>query len=416
MNSDSEKISYINSTELTTESEFKDPHLRALFELANTGAISLHPGFKGVISDHLSFYLDEPPFKYRPVWIVDIDKSIEVLEKCKVETPNTEIPTGREQELFERSQKAVKQTVRAFVKNGDIPAVLAVTVGRFLKPANVRITPHDYARFLYFKHSFPTKLEERADLSIGLKYVFGQRNDYREMLWENGVELTDDYLLDLILRDGVSHEYGHAVHAALNLVQWGAYVVKPNEGEKPKSYWQIREDSAQYIYDTIAPDQDLAEILASEPDSDYSRRSSTSSERLGRGFQYLGTKYALQDMGIDSAKAGKIVETFKKRHGTVLEGYKKVIGEIRLHNLNIEIFSNGITDLQVALKKRGRIDLLESIRFGFGARDLGYFYPLNQDQLRSFVKTFWLPNIVVDNQMNQAMDEAGGVTYIFTDE
>lgn len=416
MNSDSEKISYISSTELTTESEFKDPHLRALFGLANTGAISLHPGLKGVIPDSLNFYLDEPPYKRIPVWIVDIDKSIEVLEKCQVETPNIEIPTGREQELFERSQKAVKQTVKAFVKNGDIPPALAVSVGRFLKPANVKITPHDFARFLYFRHSFPTKPEERADLEVGVKYVFGQRNDYLEMLGENGVELTDDQLLDLILRDGMSHEYGHAVHAALDLIQWGAYIVKPTEGEKPKSYWKIRRDSAQYIYETIAPDQDLAEILANEPDSGKSERSNTSSERLGRGFQYLGAYYALLDMGFDSAKAGKIVETYKKRDRTSLEGYKKIIGEIRLHNLNINIFGEGITDLQVALKKLGRTDLLESIRFGFSTRELGYYYPLNQEQLRLFVEKFWLPNTVVDDQMIQAMDEAGGVTYIFTDE
>lgn len=409
-----EKIVPHLNNESIKGTEFKSTDMRILYKLAHTGAISPHPDLKGVIPKGRWFY-PEGSFTSKEAWIVNKDKAVEVFEGCRVGAPETKFPEGREQELFERSQKAVKQSIRAFVKNGDIPPSLAVTVGRLLRPSNIKVTREDYARFLYLGHSFPTTPEERASLEVGLEYAFGQVNVYKEMLAENGVNLTEDQIIDLILRDGISHEYGHAVHSTLSLIQYGEYISKLPEGERgKKSFWDIREELEQRIFDTIAPNQDLANLLLNEPDEDSTKRSRTSSERVGRGFQYLGSRYVLQDFGVDPTKIDAVIETFRIRHDKVLVGYKRIIEEIRARNLNIALFSYGLNDVLSALREMKREDLQKILHFGFGARDLGYYYPLTQDQIRSFVRESWLSNVVIDEKINQAMDKAGGITLVIT--
>lgn len=378
---------------LSTEKKVTTPYYNSVYQLILSEAIRLHPNLKGVIPKRTWFYPEGSSLGTN-VYVVNTDQAIKTLEKCTTsEEPSPEVPKEKEAELFERSKQALKQAVVAFAKNGDVPPALAASVGRLLRPPDVRITDEDYARFLYTEDEFPKTKVDRASLEMGLKYVYRQIKPFQELLTQHGVKLTEDQIINLILREGAAHEYGHAVDMTLELLEWEEYVSRLPHAERPDRYfYEVRENHHQLIFDTIASNQELTELLSAEPlDGLYTYRTRTSSERVARGFQFLGLKYALLDLGISEEKAEQIVLGFMQRHQDQLEESKQLIQEVRKHNLNLEILGCALNDLRIDLTKRGRNDLYKQIQFGFGAKDLGYYYPLDKKQIKSYISAFWPP-------------------------
>lgn len=370
---------------------------RIFHELISSAAIYLHPALKGKAPRSWLFYPEDNRFGVEEAYVVDIDKAIQVLEDNESQQEILPDKYGnREQELFELSKSAFKRSVKAFVKNGDVSSALAVEVGRLMRPGNVVVTQEDFGRFLYLGDEFPKRDEERGALEVGVKYVFRQIEGYKEILSQNGVELTEEQIIDLILRGLVSHEYGHAVDRTMQLLTWGEYVSGIPGGGEPNlsDRYRIRGKMHQEIFDRIAPNEDLATVLALEPDDKedayYTNRESTSSERVGRGFHYLGMRYALLELGLDKEKADNIVRSFTRTEDSKLNQYKNLADEIRATGLNLEIFCHGINDLVSQLRKLGRNDLAGKFPYLDmpDGRQLGYFYPLSQEQIRTYIAAF----------------------------
>lgn len=373
--------------------KFPHPHARALYTLINSKAIRLHPLLKGVTPDKSWFYPEPGSFVSKKAYIVDVERAIEVLSQIKSSETEIEVPQGREQGILRQSRRALGQSIKAFIANGDLTSSQLMTIGKLVRPSNIRITGEAHARYLDLGFSFPQNSGEREEISLelGLKYIFRKlERVYKPILAQNELNLTEEQILNILLRTSASHEYGHALKKALEILQWEAYSAEASGVEKMKKWYEFTPEWEKQVVELL-PNQELADILSSEPeDGWYSERRMTVSERIATGFEYLGLQYALEEVGIDPAKQKQIMNSYTERDKAHLRQYKKVIALARARNLNLELLGGAVDDLSIKLEKRGRQDLKELLCFGFSARNLGYFYPFTKEEIHNLMEAFWM--------------------------
>ena len=333
---------------------------------------------------------ESPNNRWQKSYILDTNKAVEVLEGIKSERQANDLTVEiKGKDLLLEGQTAFRQAVKSLVDHNVIPTDLAVQVGRLVKPPDIELIDTDFARFLYLKDNFPAKGEERASLELGRKYALGWGwQELDKAIKSQGVNLSLDQTLRVVLRSGISHEYGHAVDRALLFLNVEAKMAAQPEADAWQLMLESGQEVSQDIYSRIAPNDDLAEILQGElEDGTYTRKERTSSERLGTGFGYLGLRYALEDLQVDQQKIDGVINYMVDDDFKTMQGNKRVAGEIKKQGLTLEDWGNAMTDLNMDLRDRGRSDLREITR-DFSARSLGYAAPLSEEQIKALVTTW----------------------------
>ncbi len=284
------------------------------------------------------------------------------------------------QELVEEGQVVFREVVHAFVKHGDIPVGLAVKTGELIRPSDLIADDSNHARMMYLSNDgHPDKMK----ITVGKEIVDGRRFSLmKEATRACGISLTDKQIRHLAIRDIVSHEYGHAVDGALLKVQ------QVGIGEEN---WQVPENMRKYIYDELAPSEDLQIILGKEAERDYtSLPNLTSIERVAVGFEDLGMRYALEEMGVESDKAMEVLSYIREKDGKVWKSIVRSVELMRGKGLKL----GDLFDIQLELgdhfKKLLRFDLEGYIRrMRLDTIVFGYYFPLSQEQLRAYVGKYF---------------------------
>lgn len=326
-------------------------------------------------------------------FLVDLPKAVSILSKYKQDKVVIEI-TFPEEKVKQEAKAAYKRVVKNFVDNGIIPAELAVSVGRLIRPDNVVVVSGDHARFLYLKEEFPQSPEKRADLEIGIEYVNGWGVQEMKLALEKaGVSLNQDTLLWLTLMDGLSHEYGHAVDRVLTLLEAEKHKsATPLEGSK--YVWETGHSMQNSVYEKVAPNSELMGMLENQPkDGWYTAPRLTSSERIAVGFENIGLGLALKQLDIEPQTIAKILAEYSKSDRTNIDKYKQLFQELDARGMNFEDFTSGALELYSQLKADGQVDLFAPVSSNYGVRSLGYFFPLNKEQIRAYITQWYKPEI-----------------------
>lgn len=367
---------------------FPNSHAGAISELICSNAITLNPSLKGQTPKSTIYFPDPNSGNYEESYVVNLEKAKEVLQPFEI---STQIMKSADQlspqEVYEDGQKALKETIKAFVTHGDISPELAVLVGKIIRPSGVEVNDHHCARFFYPHDYFPEDGEEKGSLEIGLTYLASHLKQFKEITTWHGFHFSEQQLLHLVLRNTASHEYGHAIDRALRINEW-----KRREREDPKANVfssQVDKEFNNLIYDTLAPDSRLQEIFAYEPENaDYANREGTSSERIATGFEFLGLSYALNELGVNDQKVAAIVSDFKDVDRKSLYQYEDVLRLARQHHLNFELLGAAINKITVSLKEENLFNLASVLAFGFYSRNFGYYFPLTGEQLHEYISSF----------------------------
>lgn len=345
------------------------------FHLVNKGIIRKNPDYNPEKWDSKRY-------------MVDFDKAKALLQSPQAQKENSPV-IFTEDLIKSEGEKSFKKVVKAFVDHGDIPTQLAVQIGRVVKPSNILIHDEDFARFLYTNSEFPESPEQRADLEIGTEYVNGWAfKQMHEAVTAAGVNLSNEQLFQLVLRNGVSHEYGHAIDRVILLLRQSK-LEKSDDDWKEKM--KITHEMKQSVYDTIAPREELKQLLEGQPEDGFAtERKGTTSERIAVGFENVGTRYALEELEIDKDKIDQIMDNLEKEDKGRLDKSIQLINLLKSNSLTIEDLASARLDIWSNLKDQGQVELYDPLRFGLDTRFLGYFYPLTKNEVHTFVSQ-WLP-------------------------
>lgn len=350
------------------ELRFSTQTLTAVYELVSKNVIAANP------------QINSGAYPY----LLDLDQAATVLQNLDQEEQlDGEVD---KQQLEAGAKKAFNQVVKAFVEQGIVPASLAVQVGKLLRPSSVEVLETDYHRFLYLQDEFPKTSEGRAALEIGVDRYRLMRVELESYLKAAKISLTEEQLQNVLLRWGVSHEYGHAVSRTLEILQIEKFIKGQPQGE----YLYIAERGRNLVngsvYSDIAADQELRDILQDEPeDGLYTRRNITSSERIAAGFEYLGLQYALEDNGLSREQGQSILQQFATSDEQQFQQCQQLVRFIRTQKIGLDILGQAMTSLSLDLKRNKMPHLSSLVPTNFGPRYFGYFKPLSGDQVREFV-------------------------------
>lgn len=360
--------------------EYEGKTALVIQDLLTEGALTAKP------SSRWSFEKGNEEWKS---YTIDVPKAVAVLEgSAKEEELPQDIHGEYEQEhLEERSQKIFRQIVKSFVERGIVPRPLAVEVGRLLRPSSVEIIKERYHRFLYLRDVFPSTPPERAKLQISPNLTVQREKPLRERLKQAGIDLTAEQIEQINLRWGISHEYGHAVHRTLVLSRVEQEAERQGDKDFQQVAYGVENQFDVDVFNRIALDEELARALKNEPEGGFHHwsRRATTPERVATGFEYLGLRYALEDLGVGGQKAREVVEGFMEEDRKWFREYVQLMEDVRSKGWNLEDLSDALSELRGALREIRREDLLDELP-SFGARNFGYLSPLNEKQIKELVR------------------------------
>lgn len=369
--------------------EFIHETPKVIYDLVDQKAIALVPDLKEAPAKGVEFRRDYlSPLV--PVYKVDFEKGQAIVEAVQPKNDLSQVDLGSDQELLDRARLALRDSIVALVRRGDLPAELVAQVGRLLKPSDTKVTKGDIFRFVDFGRSFPAEKGDRGTFEVGRAYVEGWFGTIKGYLEERGISATDEQVLNVVMRNGASHEYGHAVDKTLRILAW-------ESAEKSRGHQlSISEGAAvddaynEVIYRDIVPNQEIAALLEKEnPKDSFGDYQRTNSERISSGFEALGTQYALEETGLKSEDVDFVLGKIAAADQVALREFKTVLDKIYNSHLNLAIVATAVGKLKNYLVKEDRNDLVERIGLSLSSRDLGYYFPLTKDEVHKYINYFW---------------------------
>ncbi|GEM_PF-6795271 len=320
-------------------------------------------------------------------YTVDKDKAVAILTP---HMPQDEVLKPEQLEQGE-TEVAFRNVVKAFVDHKVIDPQTAELTGKLVRPSNITLIDATYFRFLYMADEFPKSASERGELEMGhLGYGRMTRNLVRK-LESAGVELRSEQMRGVVLRWIISHEYGHAVDAALQ-IQKAEEVGKSKPDEEK---WKVKADvdrhASQELFTTIAPEPKLQEMFTIQ-DARYAGLHDdalqTSSERISTGFEYLGLRYALTDAGVAEDKIDKVLDAFKEEDQKSFQDLEHLFKVGKEKGMDIETLGVALNTLKLELRKTEKPELKKTLPLSFGSTYAGYFFPLSETQLKAYIASF----------------------------
>lgn len=361
--------------EKPTEKEFISKVNKILYELLDTNIINNTPS-------------SDPEWGYRLEYTVEIDQAIKLLERYKANEPK---PTKEDQTFSETTEilrkeasEALTRVIDVFVEKGFLSEELQRQIRRLIKPSNIEIVTTDYHRFLYLKNTFPEEPEDEGVIQVGVELINLMERDLGRIFSEMGIGLSPEQIRKIALIQGLSHEFGHIVDRVLRLMEIEKRITSAGES---LSETAIRVD--REIDDFLRrefPDEELEEILKNEPENGtFTYPGNCYSEKIATGFELIGLTEALLSEGVSASDVDKIMEALYTEKSRRLEEYKRLISFSRQKGFNLETLGEAINHLTYYLKNQGKTDLRDMLPLSFGIRTIGYYRPLNPDQIRKFI-------------------------------
>lgn len=268
---------------------------------------------------------------------------------------------------------------------------MAVQVGRLLKPSGVEVVDRDYHEFLHRGPHFPASGEKRASLYIGIDHHLQIESDLRHLLEQVHMSLSDEQVRDIALQVGITHEYGHAVARTVQILLFEKKQAINPQGLPVETWHAVDDLMNRTIFEKIAPDDELEDILRGEPDSFndiYTNRGLTSVERIAAGFERLSLRFALTEAGLAEQQTKLIMGINDKENKDLLGEHCRFLSFANNRGLKLNILGQLLDQLKFNLEEKGLPSLAQELPMTFGAVVLGYLKPLTEDQLKNFIATF----------------------------
>jgi hypothetical protein len=299
-----------------------------------------------------------------------------------------------EERIKQESEQAFKKVVKSFVDNGVITPDLAVQVGRIIRPTDISTPNADWARFLYLDKIFPSNKDGRGNIEMGTQYVNGWgAQQMKDVLDKQGVHLNQDQLLQLVVRNTIAHEYGHAVDRTIALLQTANQAGKEPGKDLYEIIIPLEDKMSASLYEYIAPNMRLQEVFVGQPkEGPYVRRGLTSSERIAVGFENLGQQFSLRELGIAESTIDNIIKEYQQLDNKKLESYSEMAKVGLEKGLNLQEIGEARIQLSSQLKDKGRDNTLVA-QISPNVRVVGYYFPLDRSEIKAYIDQWYTPPI-----------------------
>lgn len=335
--------------------EFENKKLQALSELITQ---------EGVIT------VEKPGPK--PEIKVDTQKAIQILSPHYQEIRPHEIDRHQ-------AESSYRSVVKAFVDNGIIDTEVAQLTGKLIRPSDIAITnDKNFWAFLYLRSDFPKGQEKRGELVADGLLFTARINSMKSVLSQAGVSLPDEQIEEIVRRWIISHEYGHAVDAAIRI----------NEAKKPgRDEWLVPRQMDEDIYEHIARNPKLESIVA-EGDG-----SSSSLERVSTGFEALGLRFALKEAGVESEKVDEVIGLLRAKDARNATELEETIKITKSKGMTRESLDQLLTAVIIGVRGAGKKELTRVLPVplppqNFCASYAGYFFPMSEEELKEYINKY----------------------------
>ena len=373
------KIYAINDHELArlieTTKEFTSQSNEIIYRFLKNGIITNEPS-------------KDEEWGYPLLYTVRIDEAIQVLEEYKdPKTTKETLSPEVEEDLRKQAEECLNRIIERFIKSGLLPEELQRQIMRLINPSNIEITQEDYHRFIYLKDEFPQNLEDQGVIQVGMELNEYLEKELAQILSENGITLSSEQIRRIALTRGLSHEFGHIVDRVLRLREIERRAISSKNSISQIAI-AVDEEMDKTLFGEIAVDDELENILKGEPNGIFTNPSSCYSEKIASGFEIIELREALIAEGLSAPYVKKIMEALSERSSRKFEEFKWLFSCSRAKGLNLETLGEAINNLAYYLKKRERPDLRNLFPISFGIRSIGYYRPLNEDQLRAYISRY----------------------------
>ncbi len=306
-----------------------------------------------------------------------------------VENAKAPVSDSEKASLPEYAQKSYRKVVKSFVDRGILSPEQVVSIGRIIRPENIVVRNQPAHQFLYLRDAFPETPESRGQIRISEDSYAILKNRVGGLLSELNVTLSPEQLNEVAMRWGISHEYGHAVDTALILSLTEKRL--KDHPEEPLSQANVEAANSlyKYIYDVSAPNADLNDILAIDNNEMFSDKTSTSSERIAGGFEYLGLRFALEDSGVEPEKIDSMIKKLLEKKAHYTDEAKQFSSVLKDNGFSMQAFSSGMGKLWSDLRSSGNKEITNKMPMSvIDARSLGYLAPLRKPEVQHLVSLF----------------------------
>ncbi|MBP7875677.1 hypothetical protein KA012_01645 [Candidatus Woesebacteria bacterium] len=329
------------------------------------------------------------PQKEYPGFVLDRGKAQSVLGKLVKQRGAETITdhTATTELSLQETKDAFLQSLRSILRVGLMPGELMGQVARIIKPSNISVTDSAFARFVYFSSTFPKKNEgERGDLEVGAKVLGIFIDRIAAAAEQTDLKLTQAQQKQLALRLITTHEYGHAVHQAKILQRIEAALV-----DQPDELISVVNEQTQAFDHTItydvAANAELAGLFEGEEVTPFSSNNIAValSERIATGFQDVGVVEALLEMGFVEEQAKQFLAAYHSGEATLLRETKLALQTAKNAGFSTVSLSSAIDDVAMEMRTAGKNEEYDLVRYGFGATNFGYYFPLSRKELEQMI-------------------------------
>jgi hypothetical protein len=376
-----------------TQPFFGSQILENIYKIVDAGIIIPRPPVKGYPPpDHFNLDRDKalallPTLHY----VRDPDiytKEQEAKERQSKISPE-EIAT-----LKVKSGRAFQRVVKDLVDNGVITRSLVVQAARLVKPNEVKVGAGGVSEFGYRNDYFPEINEEKASLNIDIESEQLYLKRLAGKLDNLGITLAPEQLEEVALAGLLSHEYGHALHKTIELLQIEQRLTELVERPAKDDLWEIGSEVKTEVLQTltkIASDPQLDQISYF---SNGDRRTAwpigfhqIDAERLGTGFELLGLKYSLKRTGLSDDDVAKVVGSYLDEKTAIFNEFKTVEELIKSRGLRVSEVERALDSLAGMQGVSSSQDLQNRVP-EMPAFLPGYYRPIPEAQIRQFISSF----------------------------
>ena len=378
MSENTSSVGGAESADVATRMQYKSKNLALIHNLIGSRVITSEPS-------------DDPKWKnHIRNFSVDTDAATAILEKSDTEEAFIATTDQEKQTLDIEVKQSFPEVLHAFSEAGVLPDALANQLSRLLKPDNVLVGDFDFHQFYYLQDSFPEKSGETPVLRFGAGQLKYMETRLTEALSAAGVTLDQGQIHSISVRWGLSHEIGHAVDRAMMLGITEERLKADAGLEDWKEAVKVSDDMRGEVESIIAPDKDITSIFASMDNSEELHTGNLVAERIAGGFEYIGLRMALKDVGLDDNQQGLIIDYFNKNNNGELEEKRNFIDYLGKNGLSVDNLGSAFYDIKNSLKDSERADLAEKVP-SFRIDSLGYTRPLSENQTRAYVNKYSHP-------------------------
>jgi len=342
---------------------FTNLYAKALYSLVKEGVISAR-------TDEFK--------KWEKSYTVDFDKAIKVLEAEEVggiqKGVEISITSGLVRQGFEDAIKALERC-------GVLMRELLTHLSRIVTIDSIQVCDELFHRFQYNREFFPTSEDEMGILTFGIAKCRLMIKELEEVFKSLEIDIDTKMLTRVAVKWGISHELGHALYHTIVLL------ISEQRGLKIGDYElsvAIKESVDQEIY-ASGDYNSVEELLNGEPsDGLYTQLHGVVTESFCRGIEYIGLEEALLTEGVSLSDVKKIIEKFLEGDRREFEDFGFLIREIQSRGLTLDAFCQALNDIFIELKRVDRQDIRERLPASFSLQFIGYFVPLERDQIEKF--------------------------------